>query len=135
LDWSEFASALPKRERLIFSRLRKFILDTDPRLIETKSYGVPYYSRHKRICFIWPVSAPDAPKAKNQKQDGTLVSLGFCYGNLLSNEQGLLLAEGRKQVYIIRLRSLSELTSIEKQIAEILNEALLVDEIEKKRKK
>lgn len=133
MDWSAFAQALPKEEKLIFQHLRGFVLEIEPRLIETKSYGVPYYSRNKRICFIWPVSAPDAPKAKNQKDEGTLVSLGFCYANLLSNEQGLLLSEGRKQVYIIRLRSLKELTSIENQIAEILREALLLDEMGKQK--
>ena len=127
LDWNEFSQALPREERFIFQRLRDIVLETEPRLMETKSYGVPYYSRHKRICFIWPVSAPDAPKAKNQKDDGTLVTLGFCYGNLLSNVQGLLLAEERKQVYIIRLRSLKDLQAIEKQVAEILNEAVLLD--------
>jgi Domain of unknown function (DU1801) len=128
LDWSEFAQALPREERLIFNALRKLILETEPRLIETKSYGVPYYSRHKRICFIWPVSAPNAPTAKNQRDGGTLVSLGFCYGNELSNEQGLLLAEGRKQVFIIRLKSLEELNLLERKIVEVLNEAVLVDE-------
>ncbi len=133
MDWSDFAQALPKEERLIFQRLRDVVLETEPRLVETKSYGVPFYSRKKRICFIWPVSAPDAPKAKNQKDDGTLVSLGFCYANLLSNEQGLLLSEGRKQVYIIRLRSFKELTSIENQIAEILREAVLLDEVGKQK--
>ena len=129
VDWIDFAQALPKEERLVFTRLRDLVLETEPRLIETKSYGVPYYSRNKRICFIWPVSAPYAPKAKNQKDDGTIVSLGFCYGNLLSNVQRLLLAEGRKQVYIIRLRSLIDLTAIEKQVAEIINEAVLLDEL------
>jgi hypothetical protein len=127
-DWNEFTLALPKEERLIFQRLRNLVLETEPRLNETKSYGVPYYSRNKRICFIWPISAPDAPKAKNQKDDGTLVSLGFCYGNLLANVQGLLLAEGRKQVYIVRLKTLNELALIEDQVMEIIREAVLLDE-------
>lgn len=132
-DWSEFAIALPREERLIFNRLRNLIMETEPRLIETKSYGVPYYSLHKRICFIWPVSAPNSPTAKNQRDGGTLVSLGFCYGNELSNEQGLLLAEGRKQVFIIRLKSLKELTLLERQIVEVINEAVLLDETKKSR--
>ena len=129
LDWSEFQQALPKEERLIFQRLRDLVLKTEPLLIETKSYGVPYYSRHKRVCFIWPILAPDAPKARNQKDDGTLVSLGFCYGNLLSNEQKLLLAEGRKQVYIIRIPTLKELNGIETGIAELIREAVLLDKL------
>ena len=110
LDWSEFVQALPREERLITQRLRELVLETEPRLVEKMNYRVPYYIRNKQICFIWPVSAPDAPKAKNQKADGTLVSFGLCYGNLLANEQGLLLSEG------------------EKQIVEIIQEAVLVDQ-------
>jgi hypothetical protein len=128
LDWNEFLQALPREERLITQRLREIVLETEPRLVEKMNYRVPYYIRNKQICFIWPISAPDAPKAKNQKADGTLVSFGLCYGNLLSNEQGLLLSEGRKQVYIIRLRSFQELTKLEKHIVEIIQEAVLVDE-------
>ena len=128
LDWNEFFQALPREEQLITKRLREIVLETEPRLIEKMNYWVPYYSRNKLVCFIWPVSAPAAPKAKNQKKDGTLVSFGLSYGNLLSNEQGLLLSEGRKQVYIIRLHSFKELTAIERQIVEIIQEAVLVDE-------
>jgi hypothetical protein len=128
-DWIEFARALPREEQLICTRLRELILETEPRLLEKMNYRVPYYSGKKLVCFIWPVSAPLAPKAKNQKKDGAIVTLGFCYGNLLSNDQGLLLSEGRKQVYIIRLRSMKELSGIEKQIVEIVREAVLVDQL------
>jgi len=132
-DWNEFASSLPREERIISKCLRDIILESDPKLIEKYNYWVPYYTRNKMVCFVWPVSAPNAPKAKNQKQDGTIVSLGFCYGNKLSNEQGLLLAEGRKQVYIIRLKSIQELEKLESQIREIVLEAVLLDEISKKK--
>lgn len=132
-DWNEFLRALPREEQLITKRLRDIVLETEPRLVEKMNYWVPYYTRNKLVCFIWPVSAPDAPKAKNQKADGTLVSFGLCYGNRLSNNQGLLLAEGRKQVYIIRLHSFKELTTIEKQIVEIIQEAVLVDEQSKRK--
>lgn len=128
LDWSDFAQALPREERLIFHRLRALILETEPRLKEKISYGVPYFVRNRMICFIWPISAPNAPKAKNQTWHDTIVSLGFCHGNQLSNLQGLLLSEGRKQVYIIRLRSLKELEQLERPIVEILQEAVILDE-------
>jgi hypothetical protein len=133
IDWPEFARALPQEERIIALRLRDLILEAEPRLIEKYNYWVPYYSRHKLVCFIWPVSAPNAPTAKNQKKDGTLVSLGFNYGNKLSNAQGLLLSEGRKQVYIIRIKSIQELDKIEKQITEIILEAVMLDESMKKK--
>lgn len=34
------------------------------------------------------------------------VTLGMCYGHLLSNAQGLLLSGSRKQVYVLPIRSL-----------------------------
>jgi len=129
LEWSNFAQALPREERLIFQRLRSLILETEPRLQEKKNYGVPYFVRNKMVCFIWPVSAPNAPTAKNQTWNDTIVSLGFCYGSNLSNEQGLLLSEGRKQVYIVRLRSMNELQKLEKSITEIVQEAVLLDQM------
>lgn len=133
-DWSEFASGLPREERIISERLRQLILEADPKLIEKFNYWVPYYVRNKMVCFIWPVSAPNAPKAKNQTDGGTIVSLGFCYGNKLSNEQGLLLSEGRKQVYIIRFTSIKDVDKQEDSIREILAEAVLVDNLAKKAK-
>jgi hypothetical protein len=134
-DWNEFLNALPKEERVITQRLRNLIIETEPRLTEKMNYWVPYFVRNKMVCFIWPVSAPNAPKAKNQKKDDTIVSLGFCYGNKLSNEQGLLLAEGRKQVYIIRLKSVQHLDNLESQIREIIMEAVMLDEATKKKRK
>ena len=134
-DWNEFLNALPKEERVITQRLRNLIIETEPRLTEKMNYWVPYFVRNKMVCFIWPVSAPNAPKAKNQKKDDTIVSLGFCYGNKLSNEQGLLLAEGRKQVYIVRLKSVQHLNKLESQIREIVMEAVMLDEATKKKRK
>lgn len=135
VDWTEFSLALPKEENLIFHSLRDLILQTEPRLIEKINYGVPYYVRHRMVCFIWPVSAPNAPTAKNQTWDNTIVSLGFCYGNKLSNDQRILLSEGRKQVYIVRLRSMNEFQLLRQPITEIVQEAIMVDEMLGKKKK
>ena len=127
IDWTEFSRALPKEENLIFQSLRSLILETEPRLREKMNYGVPYFTRNRMVCFIWPVSAPNAPTAKNQTWNETIVSLGFCYGNKLSNEQGILLSEGRKQVYIVRFRSMDDVRKMETPIVEIIHEALMVD--------
>ena len=135
IDWSEFSESLPKEENKIFQHLHNLILETEPRLIEKMNYGVPYFVRNRMVCFIWPVSAPNAPTAKNQTWNDTIVSLGFCYGNKLSNDQGLLLAEGRKQVYIIRFRSMKDFNVMENSIKEIVQEAVLLDESFKSIKK
>ena len=126
MDVNEFIINLPKTERIIVSRLRDLLFETEPRFREKLAYGVPYFSRNRRVCFIWPASAPLGPT--NAK-----VSFGFCYANLLSNTQGLLLKEGRKQVYIARFSSLNEID--EKLLLEIIHEALLVDDLHFRKKK
>jgi len=63
------------------------------------------------------------------------VTLGFCQGNLMSNDDGVLLAEGRKQVYCMYFNSLDEID--DEQIRALLFEADMVDQQfqKKKRKK
>ena len=134
IDWTDFSAALPKEENLIFKYLRSLILETEPRLVEKMNYGVPYFTRNRMVCFIWPISAPNAPTAKNQTWHDTIVSLGFCYGNQLSNAHKILLSEGRKQVFIVRFRSLNDLKNLEQPIIETICEAVLVDESFAKRK-
>ena len=116
----EFFQSLPKKEQVVASRLHMLILDTDPRIREQFSYGVPYYFRKRRICFIWPQSAQYGPK-------DALISLGFCYGHMLSKEQGVLLSVGRTQVSIIKYSSLSEIN--EPMVNAILQEALMIDDL------
>ena len=128
----DLITTLPSDEQIIVKRLRSVILDTDPRLQEKLSYGVPYFFHHRRICFIWPTSL--VPCGYNQKEPVIeKVTLGLCYGNLLSNDQGLLIAEKRKQVYVIRFSSVAEIQ--EQAIREIIQEAILVDEEFGKNKK
>jgi hypothetical protein len=124
----DFIFNLPADEGVLVTKLRALLFEVEPRFKEKISYGVPYYSRNRRVCFIWPASAPLGPE--NAK-----VSFGFCYGNLLSNEQRILISEGRKQVYIVRYSELKEID--EKTLLEIIQEALLVDDFafSKKKKK
>ena len=51
--------------------------------------------------------------------------MGFCYGNLLSNDQGLLQQENRKQVSTISINTLADIN--ERLLREIVNEALIAD--------
>ena len=55
-----------------------------------------------------------------------MVALGFCQGNKMANEQGLLHADGRKQVYCMYFNSLSEID--EAQVRALLYEASIIDE-------
>lgn len=128
----EVIAGLPREERVIVSRLRALVLECLPRATEKLSYGVPYYTHHRMICFIWPPSIYWGPKKETMATKG--VTLGFCQGNRMANDEGLLLVEGRKQVYCMYFRSVNEVK--DEQIRSLLFEAELVDEtFAKKRSK
>lgn len=126
--------ALPKNELAIVRRLRTLIQECLPKA-EEKSYyglGVPFYTRHRMICFIWPASFVWGKKPKPPNPE-KLVTLGFCQGNRMSNEDGVLLAEGRKQVYCMYINSLADID--ENQIRALLFEAELIDDTFGRQKK
>jgi hypothetical protein len=129
----EVIATLPPQEKVIMKRLRELITECLPKATEKVSYGVPFYSRNRMICFIWPPSIYWGPKKQwnDKKEKG--VTLGFCQGNLMSNEDGALLAEGRKQVHCMYFNSLSEIN--DEQVRALLFEAEMIDEGFKKIKK
>lgn len=130
----EAIQTLPKTELGMVKRLRSLVTDCLPKAIEEPKYGlgVPYYRHHRQICFIWPSSFYWGPQKKETSGKPSMVTLGFCYGNLMSNENGVLHADGRKQVYCMYFKSLSEIK--DEQIRALLFEAELIDESFKKRK-
>src|SRR5687767_7311551 len=93
----DFIDGLAADERIIVKRLRDLIVDADPRIVEKLSYGVPYFFRNRRLFFLWPASA--LPYSAAKKVITPKVTMGFCYGKLLSNDQGLLRRGNRKQVF------------------------------------
>lgn len=128
----DFIASLTGTEKLLVRRLRSLILETEPRLQEKLSYGVPYFFHRRRICFLWPSSCIPCSESRPVPVHGE-VTLGLCYGNLLSNAQGLLLKEDRKQVYVIKFSALSQVD--EQAVREIIQEAVLLDEEFKKNTK
>jgi hypothetical protein len=129
----EIVLNLPKEEQVIVKKLRSLVLECLPKATEKISYGAPFYSRNRMICFLWPPSLYWSPQQKPGKHQHKGVSLGFCYGNLMSNDQGVLLSEGRKQVFSMYFKSLSEID--EALIRSLLFEAEMIDEGFAKRKK
>jgi hypothetical protein len=105
----EFIAALPRNEQVIVKRLRALVKECLPKAIEKTNYGVPYYSHHRLICFIWPPSSYWGPAPQKEKAFVKGVSLGFNYGKHMSNDQGVLLAEGRKQVYVMYFKNVSDI--------------------------
>jgi len=131
----EMLLTLPTGERKIVQHLRAIVLECLPKAKEKLSYGVPFYRRNRMICFIWPPTITWDPQQLKKKEANIAkgVTLGFCQGNRMSNEDGALLAEGRKQVYCIYFKTLKEID--EQQIRALLFEAELVDESFKKKRK
>lgn len=120
----EIVESLAGKEKAIVKRLRSLVLECLPKAEELNSYGVPFYRRHRMICFIWPPSIYWGPQKPTM--EGTGVGFGFCQGNLMLNDEGLLLKEGRKQVYCMYFKSLSEIR--DDQIRSLLFEAGMIDD-------
>lgn len=117
-DFESFFEDLLPTEKSICERIRNLLLTNFPELKEKFGYGVPYYWRFSRICFLYPASFPYSGINSG-------VAFGFARGHLLSNDQGLLDLGGRKEVAYIRL--LSEKDIREEPLLEILHEAVLLD--------
>lgn len=126
----EVIESLSKTEQIIVKRLRTIILDCLPKAEEKNSYGVPFYRRNRMICYIWPSSIQWGQTKKVDPE--RLVVLGFCQGNLMANEDKVLFAEGRKQVYCMYFKTLTQIN--EAQIRALLYEAGMIDEEFKKKK-
>ena len=88
----DFLEYLPETELKLVQALRKIVLDCIPFAQEKLAYNVPFYYRHTRICFIWPATVPWGAVAQG-------VALGFCRGNLLSDEIYFLEKGSRHEVY------------------------------------
>lgn len=115
---------LPADEQAIAKRLRNLILMAEPRIKEKVSYGVPYFFRNRRLFFIWPESAQPGLK-KNKSRSFPKVTLGFCYGNLLSHHADLM-RDSRKQVFTIGISKASDMD--DHHVGEIIKEAIMADE-------
>jgi len=119
IDIEGLIEELPDQERSITKQLRQRLLSSAPNITEKLAFGAPFYYHHKRFAFIWPASIPWG----NLKEG---VALGFQNGHLFENSDGLLQAEGRKQVYRIIYKSLDEIHW--DQVHYWIQEALLIDE-------
>lgn len=125
-DFDAFFEMLLPAEKAVCLPLRSLILEHFPELTEKFGYGVPYYHRYSRICFMYPASFPYSGHR-------TGLALGFTRGRLLSNEQGLLDLGDRKEVAYLLLHSAAELRA--EPLLEILHEAVLLDEAVAREKK
>ena len=127
----EMILGLPKKQATVTKRLRDIVLECLPLATEKPYYGlgVPYYARHRQICYIFPSAA--LYELENKKY-ADHVTLGFCQGNRMANDDGVLIAEGRKQVRVMYFNSAHEIK--DEIIRALLFEASMIDDSFKKGK-
>jgi len=99
-----------QREIMLF--LHHFLV-SDHNLRPKISYKIPFYYRKSWICYMNPT-----------KDAG--IELAFTRGNELSNEQGLLVDRGRKQIRGIIFKTIFDIPL--PSLREVLQEAILLDE-------
>jgi hypothetical protein len=135
VDIDQMIASLPPNEQVLVKRLRALVAECIPQATEKTYYDwhIPFYTRNRLICFIWPPSVAWESSAKQENRMTKGVALGFNQGNLMSNEDGVLLAEGRKQVYVMYFKKLADID--EKRVRALLFEAAMVDNQFKKKKK
>jgi hypothetical protein len=135
VDVEQMIASLPRNELVLVKRLRALIIECIPQATEKAYYdlGLPFYTRNRLICFIWPPSVVWESNGKDGKRKAKGVTLGFNQGYLMSNEDGVLLSEGRKQVYAMYFKKLDDID--EAQVRALLFEAAMIDEQFAKKKK
>ena len=121
----DFLDYLPEDQRNLVDILRTNIRECAPDIREKLSYNVPYFYRHRRICFIWPSAVPWG----NVKLNG--VMLGFCYGNQLT-DTGYLEKGNRKQVYTKTFMKPGDIDF--NQINALIYESVQLDNLIKRRR-
>lgn len=123
----DMLAALPRTERILVEHLRNLVFECLPKAAEKEFYGlgIPFYRHHRLICYIWPSSVLWATDKIDPNKKG-VVTLGFNQGNRMSNDEGLLLAEGRKQVYVMYFRKLSDID--DNIVRGLLFEAGMIDD-------
>ncbi len=99
----ELLAFLPENQLLLVEHLRELIFECVPGIKERLSFNVPFFSKHKGICYIWPGAVSWGSKTL----DG--VEFGFNYGYLLVDENNYLDRGNRKQVFSKRFHAVEEI--------------------------
>ena len=124
----EFLDFIPNDELKIVNVLRQLVLDCMPDAVEKLSFNVPFYKRHKTVCFIWPASVL---WGKKKTYEG--VRFGFTNGYLMQDEIKYLSKGDRKQIYWRDFISIKDI-NIE-VLKSYLYEAIMLDNETKSIKK
>lgn len=126
-DVEAFLDFLPEDERQVTDALRELVYRCIPDVKEKLSFQVPFFSRYRQLCFIWPGSVL---WGKNRIHPG--VRFGFNYGKQLTDPENKLLLENRKSVAYQDFVSIEEIDF--EQMEAWLYESVILDDERRKRK-
>lgn len=112
----EYIWQRPEPQSGLLLRLRKLLLAASPKMREKIRYNVPFYGCPRWFCYTNPL-----------KNGG--VEVCFLDGYKLSNEQSLLVAYNRQTVRGVIVLDLADLAEKEEALREIIQEALLLEEL------
>lgn len=101
-------------------QLRETILNAHPKMTERFMFNTAMFGIKKELCYFVVLN----------KNKG--VEVGFHRGFQMSNEQGLLEAKKRKFIHGVTLKDLDDFKNKEASFKEILQEAIILDEINEK---
>lgn len=115
----EYISKLPANEKKIASRIHEVVCGMLPGATEKFTYGVPHYYGSSRICFLWPSSVSGGKINKG-------AVFGFCRGNLMTNDEGLLKPLDKTNISMIHYSTVKDIN--EPVLRSLLAEAIMIDE-------
>ncbi|GAB2619274.1 hypothetical protein GCM10027035_14360 [Emticicia sediminis] len=101
-------------------QLRETILHAHPKMTERFMFNTAMFGVKNELCYFVVLN----------KNKG--VEIGFHRGFQMSNEQGLLESKKRKFIHGVTLKDLDDFKNKEAPFKEILQEAIILDEINEK---
>lgn len=99
-------------------RVRLLILAAHPEVTEKLSFGLPFFNCRQWLCYF-------------HFADDILLEVGFCKGNQLSNQHGVLIAKDRKQIRSLIYTIAEDFN--EQIFLDTLNEAIEINLLRKKK--
>ncbi|GGD56584.1 hypothetical protein GCM10011514_20830 [Emticicia aquatilis] len=104
----------------LMSQLRVTILNAHPKMIERFMFNTAMFGVKNEFCYFVVL----------KKNAG--IEVGFHRGFQMSNEQGLLESKKRKFIHGVTFRDLEDFKKKEASFKEILQEAIILDDINEK---
>ena len=108
----DFIYGFEADQREVMLRIHR-LLTRELNLTEKIRFKIPFYYGRTWICYLNP-------------KKGGITEFAFIRGNELSNIQGILENKGRKQVYGVEFKTVSQIPI--RELNEIIQEAILIDE-------